>query len=192
MVSARVSFSRFSLGDQPRRQRIIHDGFGQKSVVEIAGQRRALVALAHLGAVVVEDERDVRVMRRRHAKRLEERNVLGGVAQMIFAADDVGDVHFQIVNDVDEMEHGLAVGALDDEVGIGFLAVGQFADDVADDEVVNGDWLALHLEFDRAFVFVGEAVREQCLRRGAGNFRFALRLEIRAAIAFARRRWRRR
>ena len=30
---------------------------------------------------------------------------------MIFAADDVGDVHLQVVNDVDEMEHGLAVGA---------------------------------------------------------------------------------
>jgi hypothetical protein len=76
-------------------------------------------------------------MRRRHAKRLEQRDVLGGVAQMILAADDVGDVHFEVVNDVDEVEHGLAVGALDDEIGIKLLAVGQFADDVADDEVAD-------------------------------------------------------
>ena len=64
-------------------------------------------------------------------------------AQMIFAADDVRDVHLQIVNDIDEVEHGLAVGALDDEVGIHFLSVGQFADDVADDEVVDGDGFCL-------------------------------------------------
>ncbi len=129
------------LGRPAEEAEEIHHGFGQKPVVEIAGERRAFVALAHLGAVGVQDERDVRVMRRLDAERLEERDVLGGVAQMVFAADDVGDVHFQIVNDVDEMEHGLAVRALDDEVGIGLLAVGQFADDIADDEVVDGDWL---------------------------------------------------
>ena len=56
---------------------------------------------------------------------------------MIFAADDVSDVHLQIVNDVDEVEHGLAVGAQDDEIGIKLLAVGELADDVADDQIVE-------------------------------------------------------
>ena len=110
---------------------------------------------------------------------------------MILAADDVRDVHLQIVNDVDEVEHGLAVGALDDEVGIRLLAVGQFADDVADDEVVDGDGLALHLEFDGAFVFVGEAVREQGFDAALVIF-LPLRLEIRAASRPCSGRWRRR
>ena len=104
---------------------------------------------------------------------------------MIFAADDVRDVHLQIVNDVDEVEHGLAVRALDDEVGINLLAVGQFADNIADDEVMDGDGFALHLEFDGAFVFVGEAVREKRLDAALIIF-LPLRLEIRAEIAFAR------
>ena len=115
------------------------------------------VALAHLGAVAVQDERDVRVMRRFDAEGLEERDVLGGVAQVIFAADDVRDVHLQIVNDVDEMKHRLAVGAQDDEIGINFLAVGELAQHVADHEIGNRDRFAGHLEFYRAFVFVGEA-----------------------------------
>jgi hypothetical protein len=76
---------------------------------EISRERRASVAFAHLGAVEVQDKRDVRVMRRLHAKRLEECDVLGGVAQMILATDDVCDVHLQIVNHIYEMKHRLAV-----------------------------------------------------------------------------------
>ena len=124
-------------------------------------------------------------MRRLHAKRLEERDVLGGVAQVVLAADDVRDVHFQIVNDVDEMKHRLAVRALNDEVRVLLLAVGEFADDFADDEVVNGDRLALHFEFDRAFVFVGEAARQQRLDAALVIF-LPLALEIRAEVALAR------
>ena len=125
MVFGERQFFAIVLGRPAEQAEIIDDGFGQKSFVEIAGERRAGVALAHLGAVAVQDERDVRVMRRLDAEGVEERDVLGGVAQMIFAADDVRDVHLQIVNDVDEMEHGLAVGTQDDEVGINFLAVGE-------------------------------------------------------------------
>src|ERR1035437_7044956 len=124
-------------------------------------------------------------MRRLHPKRLEERDVPGGVAQVVLAADDVRDIHFQIVNDVDEMKHWLAVRAQNDEIGINFLAVGQFADNIADDEVVNRDWLALHFEFYRAFVFVGEAARKQCFDATLVIF-LPLTLEIRTAVAFAR------
>ena len=173
------------LGRPAEEAEVIDNGFGQKSVVEVAGEGRALVALAHLRAVAVQDERDVRVMRRRHAERLEQRDVLGGVAQVVLAANDVRDVHFQIVNDIDEMEHRLAVGAHDDEIGVGLLAVGEFAQHITDDEVGNEDWLALHFEFDRAFVFVGQAVRKQSLD-AALVILLALDLEIRPAFAFAR------
>ena len=60
---------------------------------------------------------------------------LAVLLEMIFAANDVRGVHLQIVNDVHEMEHGaLAVRTQDDKVGINFFAVGEFADDIADDE----------------------------------------------------------
>jgi len=124
-------------------------------------------------------------MRRLHAKRLEKRDVLGGVAQVILAADDVRDVHFQIVNDVHQMKHRLAVRALNDEIGLRFLAVGEFADNFADDQILDDDRLALHLEFDRAFVFVGEAARQQCLDAALVIF-LPLALEIGAEAALAR------
>ena len=124
-------------------------------------------------------------MRRWYAERLEQCDVLGGVAQVVLAANDVRDAHLQVVHDVDEMEHGLTVGAHDDKVGIGFFAVGEFAEYIADDEVGNENRLALHFEFDRAFVFVGEAVREQRFDTALVIF-LSLRLEIRTAIAFAR------
>ena len=83
-----------------------------------------------------------------------------------------------------DWKYGLAVRTQDDKVGIQFLAVGERTHNVANDEVVDGDGFALHLELDGAFVFVGEAVRKQgfdaTLVVGP-----ALALKIRSAIAFA-------
>ena len=47
-----------------------------------------------------------------------------GLGQVIFAADDMGDAHFQIINDIDQMKHGLAVRPHDDKVGLDFFAIG--------------------------------------------------------------------
>ena len=69
--------------------------------------------------------------------------------------------------------------------GSSCLAIGELAAHVADDQVGNEDRLARHLELDRAFVFVGQAVREQRLDAALVVF-LALALEIGAAIAFAR------
>ena len=65
---------------------------------------RAFVALAHLRAVAVQDERDVGVLRRRCAQRANDLDMLWRVRKMIFAADHVGDFHFQIVDHVDEVK----------------------------------------------------------------------------------------
>jgi len=54
MVSASGELLAVFLGDQPRRQRKFTTASGRETVVEIAGQRRAGVALAHLGAVAVQ------------------------------------------------------------------------------------------------------------------------------------------
>ena len=105
---------------------------------------------------------------------------------MVFAAYDVGDFHFQIIHDVDEVEHRLAVGADNDEIRVQPFAVGQFAGDIANDQVGNDDGLAVHLEFDRAIGLVGQPLVLEFLEPGAINGA-ALRLEVRAVIAFAGR-----
>src|ERR1035437_5914728 len=179
------NFFEIILGRPAEQAEVIVHGFGQKTFVEIRRERGAAVALAHLAAVGVQDERDVRILGRLDAEGAEEGDVLGGVAQMIFAANDVRDAHFEIVHDVDKMKHGLAVGADDDEVGINFLAVGERPQHVADDKVGDQDGFAGHLEFRRAFVFVGEAAREQGFDAGE-VIGLALDLEIRATVALAR------
>jgi len=45
------------------------------------------------------------------------------------------------------------------------LASVSFADNIAGDKIVDCDRLALHFEFDRAFVFIGEAARQQRFER---------------------------
>ena len=151
------------LGRPAQEAEVIVHGFGQKTFLEIGSKRRATVALAHLAAVGVQDERDVSVVRRFDAECFEQRDVLGSVAQVVLAANDVRYAHLEIVHYVDEVEHGLAIRAHDDEVGIKLLAVGELAQHVADDKVGNEDRLALHLEFDRTFVFVSQAMRKQRL-----------------------------
>ena len=145
-------------GRPPEQRKVVHHGLGREAVVEVVGHHGAAVALAHLGAVLVEDERDVGVAGRFDAEGAEERNVLGGVAQMILAADDVGHAHFEVVHHVDEVEHGLAVAPPEDPVGVLFLPVGERPDDVADDEVGNRDRLAGHAEIQGAVAFVGETL----------------------------------
>jgi len=54
-------FSMLSWANQPAAEIIVHR-FGQKAVVKIGGERRAPVAFAHLGSVLVQDERNVRVV----------------------------------------------------------------------------------------------------------------------------------
>ena len=54
---------------------------------------------------------------------------------MILPTEHVRDLHLEIVDDVDEMEDGLAIGTDDDEVGLEFFTIRQGAGDIADDEV---------------------------------------------------------
>ncbi len=127
----------------------------------------------------------MRVVRRRHAERAKERDVLGGVAQVVFAADDVGDAHLEVVDDVDEMEHRLAIRADDHEVGVGGFAVGWLASYIADDEIGDRDRLAGHPELHGAFVLVSQVAGEERFD-AAVVILLSLALEVRAAIALAR------
>ena len=71
------------------------------------------------------------------SQRAEESDVFRGVAQMILAANDVGDVHFQIIDHIHKMKYRLAVRPDDDKVGIALFAIGQLAFNVADHEIVE-------------------------------------------------------
>ena len=110
MTSVMGNFSRFSLRRPAEEAEIIIQRFRQKTFFGVGAEGGAAIALAHFAAVGVQDERDVRKLWRFHAERVKERDMLGRVAQMIFAADDVGDAHVQVVDDVHKMKHRSAVG----------------------------------------------------------------------------------
>ena len=121
--------------------------------------QRALVALRHLArAVLLQDERNVGVHRQRRAEGLEQLGVLARVRQVVLAADHVRDLHRDVVDDVHEMEHRVAVGADDDEILL-LGALDPAADGVVDDLRLAGD-----LEVDRAVLLVGAAGGPQLLQ----------------------------
>ena len=164
---------------------IIQHRLRRVTVLGVMGERSAGVALAHLASVLVQDQRNVRVMRRLHAECVEERDVLRRVAQVIFATNDVRDAHLQIINHVHEVEHRLAIRTHDDEVRIDRLAVRQFAADIAHHQIGDRDRLPLHLELDRALVLVGQPTGQE--RFDAKLVVLApLTLEVRSTVAFAR------
>ena len=113
-------------------------------------------------------------LRRLHSEALVEMHVLARVREMVLAADDVRHVHRDVVDDIHEMEHRIAVRTHDDEILV-LDALHPAANAVLDD-----DRRALHLrdgllavlvehlealpeqpEPDRAVLFVGAAGRDQ-------------------------------
>ena len=67
------------------------------------------------------------ILGRLDAEGAEQRDVLGGVAQVIFSPRMTCVTSFPGIHYVDEVEHRLPIGAHDDEVRVHLLAVGQFA-----------------------------------------------------------------
>lgn len=174
-----------AFGGPAEEAEVIGDGLREVEALEVGGHGGAGIAFAHFGPVLVEDEGDVGVAGRFGLEGAEEGDVFGCVAEVVFAADDVSDLHFEVVDDVNEVEDGLAVGANDDEVGVGGLAVGEFAADLADHGVTDEDGFAGHAELDGAFVFVGVSAVDEFPDAAAVKV-LALGLEVGAAVASAR------
>src|SRR6185295_2434838 len=99
------------------------DGFGRVSTINVSLERGAGVALAHFGADWIQNEGNVRVLRGRDAKGFEEREMLRSVGEVIFAADNMGDAHFEIIDNVHKMEDRLAIGTEDDEIRVKPFAI---------------------------------------------------------------------
>ena len=114
---------------------------------------------------------------------------------MVLAADHVGDLHLDVVDDVDEVEDRFAVGAEDHEVTI-LDARDLTADHVVQHHrggvdffvillqviVVGGGASAFEAEPPGAVLFVGAALSGEFLELGLVEFR-TLRLEVRTKVA---------
>src|ERR1017187_9714231 len=77
---------------------------------------------------------------------------------MIFATDDMRDLHLHIVHDIDEMKHRIAVTADDHKIRVEHFGLIERTHHATGDEVGHLDWLAGHLETDRAFAFVPQTL----------------------------------
>ena len=129
------------------------------------------------------------------AEGLEELEVLRGVGEVVLAADHVGDLHLDIVDDVDEVEDRFAVGAEDHEVAI-LDARDLSADHVVQHHrggvdflvillqviVVGGGASAFEAKPPSAVFFVGASLGGELLELGLIEFG-ALRLEVRTEVA---------
>jgi hypothetical protein len=107
---------------------------------------------------------------------------------VVLAPDDVSDLHFKVIHDIDKMKYRLAVGTNYDEIRVRLLAVSQLAGHIADDQIVDDNRLAFHAEADRAVGLVSQAFVLQFVEAAVVNFA-ALRLVIRPKEAPRWPRW---
>ena len=103
------------------------------------------VPLAQLLLVGAEQERHVQELGRRDAQGLVDHDLLGRVADVVVAADDVGDLHGHVVDDHGEVVRHGAVGALHDEVADGVVLEA----DLAAQDVVEGGAAGRHAHAQR-------------------------------------------
>jgi hypothetical protein len=89
--------------------------------------------LTEPGAVLAQDQGEVRKDRRRITHGLIEVDLAGGVVEVIIPPDNVGDLHEGVVYHDHKVIGGAAVAAHDDEI-IQFFVV---EDDLPFDEVIN-------------------------------------------------------
>ena len=146
------------LRDQPSRQRKLTSASGRKPRCWYSSIRAPWSRFDILpGPFCFRISGNVGVDRQRRPEGLEELRVLARVRKVVLAADHVGDLHRDVVDDIDEVEHRVAVGAHDHEVLL------LRALDPAADRVLDHLGLARDLEENRPVLLVGPAGRLQLL-----------------------------
>ena len=102
-------------------------------------------------------------MRRFDTEGLKQLQVLGRIHQVILAAQDVADFHFEIIHHIDEVEHIGTIGTFHHHVrGVGFIAV--VDGDFTADQVLHGDRFAGKLESPGAIILVDAFIGAQFLK----------------------------
>ena len=117
----------------PAEQReVVDEGLGQVALVAVGLDGDGVLALGELLALLVDEHRQVRVLRVRHEgdalaviERLPHHHLLGRRRQQVLAADDVRDRHAAVVDRVGERIEHDAVGAHDDEVLVAVVGEGR-------------------------------------------------------------------
>ena len=94
----------------------VEHGAGQEAGLAIVDERDGIFALGDLALVDIAQERHVPEAREIPAEGLVEQHVLGGGGDPLFGADDVGDAHEVVIDDVGEVVGGEAVGLEQDLV----------------------------------------------------------------------------
>ena len=164
---------------------VVDEPLADEALGAVVVDRRLALALAHLGPVGVEDQRQVAEDRDRMAERLEQQDVLGRVADVVLAADHVADLHRGVV-DHDEVVERRAVGPDDHEVA---AEVGRVDLDPVADQVVPADDPGADAEAGRGPPALGRrAARSSARQVGAaadvagrllgGLLGLAIRLEL--------------
>ena len=88
----------------------VDHGFGEEAGLAVVDERDGIFALGDLGLVEIAQEWHVPEARQLPAEGLVEQDVLGRGGDPLLGADDVGDLHEVVVDDVGEMVSGEAVG----------------------------------------------------------------------------------
>ena len=172
---------------RPAQEReVVDERLAQEPLGDVVRDRGLALALAHLRAVGVEDERQVGEDRERVAQRLEQQDVLGRVADVVLAADHVADPHRHVVHHHGEVVERVAVAADDDEVA---AEVGGVDLDAVAHEVVPADHAGADPEAQGAAPALGLArgalVRRsgrRTGRRSGGLLRGLLGLAVRLQL----------
>src|ERR1700720_1260117 len=90
---------------QTEQAKVIANRLRQKAPLNIIVYARTLIALAHLCAVSIKNKGDVRVMRWFDAKSAKKLDVFRCIRKMIFAANDMRNLHLEVIDHVDEMKN---------------------------------------------------------------------------------------
>ncbi len=112
----------------------VDDGLGEEAGLAVVDERDGIFALGDFRLVEIAQQRHVPEARELPAEGVVEQDVLGRGGDPLFGADDVGDVHEVVVDDVGEVIGGEAVGLHQDLV----VDVGVLEGDVAAQFVAEG------------------------------------------------------
>ena len=123
----------------------------------------------------------MRVLWRLHPKRPEQRDMLRGIAQMILASDDVGNLHLQIIHHVHQMKHRLPIRPHNHKIRVRRFPVCQFPPHIAHHQIRYHNRLPRHLELDRPIRLIRKPFRQKPLHFIPIN-RDSLTLKIRPKL----------
>ena len=77
------------LGRPAEQAKIIPHRFGGITLLDVSGDARAFIALAHLRAVAIQDKRNMGKVRRRGIERTIKLDMLRCIRKMVFASDNM-------------------------------------------------------------------------------------------------------